>query len=89
MCPTLNAIRVISSTYHLMVKFPTIGGISVLKGHQLESRELYKAMNRPSKVNRVNSIMIGNIEVDPNEVRKFDELDPREPILEQLLEFVP
>ncbi|KAL5542749.1 hypothetical protein UlMin_010459 [Ulmus minor] len=31
----------------------------------------------------VNSTMIGTIEVKINEVKKFDELDPREPIVEQ------
>ena len=31
-------------------------------------------------VHCVNSIMIGTIEVKIDEVKKFDELDPREPI---------
>ncbi|KAL5571130.1 hypothetical protein UlMin_020727 [Ulmus minor] len=30
--PTLNAIRAVTSTYHLLVKFPTVGGIGILKG---------------------------------------------------------
>ncbi|KAL5550182.1 hypothetical protein UlMin_000358 [Ulmus minor] len=96
--PTLNAIRAVTSTYHLLVKFPTVGGIEVLKGDQQESRDIYEAANRPSNVHRVNiieapgggvatrppaTIMIGNIEVKLNQVRKFDELDPREPSMEQ------
>ncbi|KAL5544991.1 hypothetical protein UlMin_008775 [Ulmus minor] len=96
--PTLNAIRVVTSTYHLLVKFPTVGGIGVLKGDQQESRDIYEAANRPSNVHRVNiieapgggvatrppaTIMIGNIEVKLNQVRKFDELNPREPSMEQ------
>ncbi|KAL5539242.1 hypothetical protein UlMin_045287 [Ulmus minor] len=95
--PTLNAIRAVTSTYHLLVKFPTVGGIGVLKGDQQESRDIYEAANRPSNVHRVNiieapgggvtthppaTIMIGNIEVKLNQVRKFDELDPREPSME-------
>ncbi|KAL5540825.1 hypothetical protein UlMin_043795 [Ulmus minor] len=87
-----------TSTYHLLVKFPTVGGIGVLKGDQQESRDIYEAANRPSNVHRVNiieapgggvatrppaTIMIGNIEVKLNQVRKFDELDPREPSMEQ------
>ncbi|KAL5544796.1 hypothetical protein UlMin_008580 [Ulmus minor] len=90
--PTLNAIRAVTSTYHLLVKFPTVGGIGVLKGDLQESRDIYEAANRPSNVHRVNiietpgggvatrppaTIMIGNIEVKLNQVRKFDELDPR------------
>ena len=83
--PTLNAIRAVTSTYHLLVKFPSFKGIGVLKGDQQESRDIYEAANRPSNVHHVNNveasdntvvvhppntIMIGNIEV-----RKFDELD--------------
>ncbi|KAL5541169.1 hypothetical protein UlMin_004785 [Ulmus minor] len=80
---TLNAIRAVTSTYHLLVKFPTVGGIGVLKGDQQESRDIYKAANRPSNVHRINileapgsevathppaMIMIGNIEVKLNQV---------------------
>ncbi|KAL5583459.1 hypothetical protein UlMin_015901 [Ulmus minor] len=83
--PTLNAIRAVTSTYHLLVKFPTVGGIGVLKGDQQESRDIYEAANKPSNVHRVNiieapgsevatcppaTIMIGNIEVKLNQVRK-------------------
>ncbi|KAL5540936.1 hypothetical protein UlMin_044912 [Ulmus minor] len=50
--PTLNAIRAVTSTYHLLVKFPTVGGIGVLKGDQQESRDIYEAANRPSNVHR-------------------------------------
>ncbi|KAL5578385.1 hypothetical protein UlMin_020084 [Ulmus minor] len=50
--PTLNTIRAVTSTYHLLVKFPTVGGIGVLKGDQQESRDIYEAANRPSNVHR-------------------------------------
>ncbi|KAL5568442.1 hypothetical protein UlMin_025017 [Ulmus minor] len=129
--PTLNKIRAVTSTYHLLVKFPTVGGIGILRGDQTESREIYEAANRSVQIqgikssvkshdetpttsipneNRsvnnseitkaagihgvnaihlrdgvccVNSIMIGTIEVKIDEVKKFDELDPREPVAEQ------
>ena len=71
--PTLNAILAIISTYHLLVKFPTVGGIGVLKGQQAESRELYEAANIPSNVNRVNSILIGSVEISLSGVEKFGE----------------
>ncbi|KAL5560487.1 hypothetical protein UlMin_036698 [Ulmus minor] len=54
--PNLNAIRAVTSTYHLLVKFPTVGGIGVLKGDQQESRDIYEAANTPSNVHRVNII---------------------------------
>ncbi|KAL5550933.1 hypothetical protein UlMin_001109 [Ulmus minor] len=129
--PTLNKIRAVTSTYHLLVKFPTVGGIGILRGDQTESREIYEAANRSVQVqginssvksrdetpttsipnengsvnnseitkaagvhgvnaihlrdgvHYVNSIMIGTIEVKIDEVKKFDELDPREPVAEQ------
>ncbi|KAL5575126.1 hypothetical protein UlMin_016825 [Ulmus minor] len=129
--PTLNKIRAVTSTYHLLVKFPTVGGIGILRGDQTESREIYEAANRsvqvqgikssaksrdetpttsiPNENGSVNnseitkaagihgvnaihlrdgihcvySIMIRTIEVKIDEVKKFDELDPREPIAEQ------
>ncbi|KAL5539356.1 hypothetical protein UlMin_044110 [Ulmus minor] len=128
--PTLNKIRAVTSTYHLLVKFPTVGGIGILRGDQTESREIYEAANRSVQVQGiksssksrdeipttnipnengsinnsettkaasvhgvntihlrdgvhcVNSIMIGTIEVKIDEVKKFDELDPREPVAE-------
>ncbi|KAL5569070.1 hypothetical protein UlMin_025645 [Ulmus minor] len=45
-CPTLNKIHAVTSTYHLLVKFPTVGGIGILRGDQTESREIYEAANR-------------------------------------------
>ena len=49
--PTLNIIQAITSTFHLLVKFPTFEGIGVLEGQHAQSRELYKVENRPSNIN--------------------------------------
>ncbi|KAL5578855.1 hypothetical protein UlMin_011297 [Ulmus minor] len=54
--PTLNAIRAITSTYHLLVKFPTVGGIGILKGDQQALRDIYEAANRSSNTHRINVI---------------------------------
>ncbi|KAL5551413.1 hypothetical protein UlMin_001589 [Ulmus minor] len=54
--PTLNAIRAVTSTYHLLVKFPTVGGIGTLKGDQQASRDIYEAANRSSNAHRMNII---------------------------------
>ncbi|KAL5543990.1 hypothetical protein UlMin_007774 [Ulmus minor] len=54
--PTLNAIRAVTSTYHLLVKFPTVGGIGILKGDQQASRDIYEAANRSSNTHRMNII---------------------------------
>ncbi|KAL5567104.1 hypothetical protein UlMin_030268 [Ulmus minor] len=53
--PTLNKIRAVTSTYHLLVKFPTIGGIGILRGNQTESRVIYEAANRATHIQGVRS----------------------------------
>lgn len=39
--PTLNALRVIASTYQLALKFPTPAGVGVIHGNQVEARCYY------------------------------------------------
>ena len=42
--PTLNSWKVITSTYHLSIKFPTEYGIGQAQGDQLATRECYLTM---------------------------------------------
>ena len=42
--PTLNSWKVVTSTYHLMIKFPTDYGVGELRGDQVAARECYVAM---------------------------------------------
>ena len=42
--PTLNSWKAATSTYHLMIKFPTENGIGELRGDQVAARECYIAM---------------------------------------------
>ena len=42
--PTLNSWKAATSTYHLMIKFPTEYGIRELQGDQVAARECYIAM---------------------------------------------
>ena len=42
--PTLNSWKAITSTYHLMIKFPTNNGVGELHGNQVAAREFYIAM---------------------------------------------
>ena len=42
--PTLNSWKVVTSTYHLSVKFLTEYGIGQVHGDQLAARECYLAM---------------------------------------------
>ena len=42
--PTLNSWKVMTSTYHPMIKFPTNYGVGELRGDQVAARECYIAM---------------------------------------------
>ena len=42
--PTLNSWKAVTSTYHLMIKFPTDYGIGELQRNQVTARECYVAM---------------------------------------------
>ena len=42
--PTLNLWKTVTSTYHLMIKFPTDYGVGELRGNQVAARECYVAM---------------------------------------------
>ena len=42
--PTLNSWKAVTSTYHLMIKFPTNYGVGELCGNQVAARECYVAM---------------------------------------------
>ena len=42
--PALNSWKVVTSTYHLMIKFPTDYGVGELHGSQMGTRECYVAM---------------------------------------------
>ena len=42
--PTLNSWKVVTSAYHLMIKFPTEYGVGEVRGDQLAARECYIAV---------------------------------------------
>ena len=42
--PTLNLWKAVTSTYHLMIKFPTDYGVGELQGNQVAARKCYMAM---------------------------------------------
>ena len=41
---TINSWKTVTSTYHLMIKFPTNYGVRELREHQVAARECYIAM---------------------------------------------
>ena len=42
--PTFNSWKAVTSTYHLMIKFPTEYGVREIRGDQVVTRECYIAM---------------------------------------------
>ena len=43
-CPTLNSWKAVTSTYHLMINFPTKYRVGEVRGDQVVARECYIAM---------------------------------------------
>ena len=63
--PSLNAIKAIPLAYHMMIKFPTIHGVGMVRGDQRVARECYTASMKQKAVDNVN----------------VDELDMRDEVL--------
>ena len=42
--PTFNSWKAVTSTYHLMIKFPIEYGVGEVRGDQVATRECYIAM---------------------------------------------
>uniref|UniRef100_A0A2N9IAL2 Uncharacterized protein n=1 Tax=Fagus sylvatica TaxID=28930 RepID=A0A2N9IAL2_FAGSY len=65
--PTLNKLRAVTSTYHLLVRFPTEHGIGELKGDQATARECYFASLGPEAKHQTMKIDEGHKLVEPTE----------------------
>ena len=52
--PSLNAIRAIPSAYHLVIKFPTIHGVGMVRGDQRVAKECYTASMKQRAIDNVN-----------------------------------
>ena len=51
--PFLNAIKAIPSAYHMMIKFPTVSGVGMVRGDQRVARECYSAFMKHKAVNNI------------------------------------
>ena len=63
--PFLNAIKSIPSAYHMMIKFPTISEVGMVRGDQRVARECYSTSVKQKAVNNI----------------YLDELDMRDEVL--------
>ena len=66
--PSLNAIKVIPSGYHMMIKFPTVSGVGMVRGDQRVARECYSASVKQKAVDNI----------------YLDQLDMRDKVLTRL-----
>ena len=72
--PSLNTIRVIPSTYHMVIKFLTANGVGMVRGNQRVTRECYSASMKQK--------MVDNIYMDELDMR--DKVSTRPVPLEEL-----
>ena len=52
--PSLNVIKAMPSGYHMMIKFPTVHGVRMVRGDQRVARECYTASMKQKAVDNVN-----------------------------------
>ena len=64
--PSLNAIKAILSAYHMMIKFPTVSRVGMVRGDQRVARECYSASMKQKAVDNI----------------YLDELDMRDEVLD-------
>ena len=75
--PSLNAIKAIPSAYHLMIKFPTISGVGMVRGDQQVARECYSAS---MKQKAVDNICLDELEMSDEVLTRPEPSEELEPI---------
>ena len=71
----MNSWKAVTSTYHLLVKFPIEYGLGQAQGDQLAARECYLAMLAMDKQVQTMSIEKRRVVVEPTEVLESIPLD--------------
>ena len=51
--PSLNTIRAIPSSYHMVIKFPITNGVGMVRGNQRVARECYSASMKQKMVDNI------------------------------------
>uniref|UniRef100_A0A2N9IJ88 Uncharacterized protein n=1 Tax=Fagus sylvatica TaxID=28930 RepID=A0A2N9IJ88_FAGSY len=77
--PTLNRLRAVTSTYHLLLKFPTEHGIGEVRGDQVAARECYLASLGSGGQNQTMTIEEQKILVKPSGELDTIELEDGQP----------
>ena len=77
--PTLNSWKVVTSTYHLSVKFPIEYRVGQVQGDQLATRECYLAMFSMDEQVQTMNIEEMRVVVEPTEALEDIPLDENNP----------
>ncbi|XP_058111723.1 uncharacterized protein LOC131255046 [Magnolia sinica] len=89
--PSLDAMRAVVSTYHLMMKFPIEGGVKYLRGDQREAQRCYVKDIRKGSVKQALTInVLDPTEDSPEDLETFplEKADPNKTVqLESSLNF--
>ena len=76
--PSLSAIKVIPSTYHMMIKFPIVNGVGMVRGGQQVARECYSAS---MKQRTVDNIYLDELDMRDKVLTRPEPSEELEPIL--------
>ena len=77
--PTLNSRKAVMSTYHLLVKFPTVYRVGQAQGDQLATRECYVAMLAMDEQTQTMSIEERRVVAEPTKLLEDIPLDVNNP----------
>ena len=73
--PSLNAIKAIPFAYHMIIKFPTIHGVGMVRGDQRVARECYTASMKQRAVDNVNMDELNMSDEVPTRPKPSEELE--------------
>ena len=51
--PSLNAIKALPSAYHMMIKFPPVRGVGMVRGYQRVARECYSTSVKQKAIDNI------------------------------------
>ena len=77
--PTLNSWKAVTSTYHLLVKFPTKYGVGEVQGDQLAARKCYLAILTMDEQAQMMNIEERRVVAKPTEALEDISLDENDP----------
>ena len=75
--PSLNAIKAVPLTYHMILKFPTIHGVGTVRGDQRVAMECYTASMKQRAVDNVN---VGELDMRDEVLTRPEPSEELEPV---------